>query len=362
MSILVCCLCLGLTSSSADYRSGADKAGAYAKTYADAVQKLNASHARKPGDISEEELAGKLPRKATGALKKLIGMKAGKGVPEALVSAGEAALDLARMQDFELVSGRLAELSPEHARELGSALARQRFVLRGLGGLDRDYLEMFAGVLDVILDGYEEVFGFDELSKVPGKKLRVKIHLGEKITRPPHFEPQFPFHSQVDFPVIDGEEFRSPTADGKFLFYGLCHEIGHVIAMWGDRDDQEDHHAWAHYTGVVLVDHLAGGEHDQLAGVRDERWRSLEGLRKELEGVEPAVDSREGVLALLLALHDGVGPSAIGEAINHLDHKDRRLRINRVRYYGFDELREGLLKVLEESEKRELVSKLMEKG
>ena len=36
---------------------------------------------------------------------------------------------------------------------------------------------------------YDEVFGFAEYSKVPGKKLRVRVHLEERITRPPHFAP-----------------------------------------------------------------------------------------------------------------------------------------------------------------------------
>src|SRR6185503_16022492 len=174
----------------------------------------------------------------------------------------------------------------ERARRLGIALSRPRFLIRGLGGLSAGYLERFADVLDAILDAYGEVYGFEEWSKVPGKKLRVRLHLEEKAAGAPHFAPQFEFHSEIDYPVEDGAAFRSPTAGGKFLFYGLCHELGHLIAMWGDAKREEDHHAWAHYTGVAIVEHLARGAKDRpaLSGLADVRWRSLEIERKRLEG------------------------------------------------------------------------------
>ena len=74
---------------------------------------------------------------------------------------------------------------------------------RGFGDLQEGYLSDFADLLDGILDAYDETFGFKEWSKVPGKKLRVRVHLVDQITRPPHFAPQFPYHSEIDMPVID---------------------------------------------------------------------------------------------------------------------------------------------------------------
>ena len=44
-------------------------------------------------------------------------------------------------------------------RDLGVALARERFLLRGLGGLDTEYLEHFADAFEAILVAYDEVFG-----------------------------------------------------------------------------------------------------------------------------------------------------------------------------------------------------------
>ncbi|MBI4600562.1 MAG: hypothetical protein HY721_01240 [Planctomycetes bacterium] len=286
------------------------------------------------------------------------------GLGDRLVECGEAALELDLLDDFERVRSRLEKLSPEHARRLGSALSRPRFLLRGLGGLDGAYLGAFAEVLDAILDAYDAVFGFEEWSKVPGKKLRVRVHLEEKITRSPHFAPQFPFCSKIDFPVVDPKALRSPTADGKFLFYGLCHELGHVIAMWGDRDREEDHLAWAHYTGAAIVEHLSEAAKDRpfMAGLKDVRWRSLSKERERLTAAKPSLQDRDGVLALLIALHDRAGAKAIGAAINHLDRQGKSLRVNRVHYYTFRELEAALCAMLKDPAARKAAAALIPDG
>jgi len=339
-------------------RPPVDGAGKLADAYVGAVREVNEKHARKPGATTEDELAEELPRKAQRALEELLESRA-DAAPEALARCAEAALELARVEDFERARARLEELAPERAAELGTALVRPRFLLRGLNGLDEAYLEHFAAILEPVLAGYDEVFGFREWSKVPGKKLRVRVHLEEQITRPPHFAPQFDHHSEIDFPVVDKERLRSPTADGKFLFYGLCHELGHVIAMWGRPGHEEDHHAWAHYTGLALMDHLAAAKDPALAELRDVRWRSLAKEQAELAAVEPSLETREGTLVTLFRLHEALGSKAIGDAIDLLDEKDARLRVHRVRYYTFRELGQGLREVVEDRNQRKLVDELL---
>ena len=44
-----------------------------------------------------------------------------------------------------------------------------------------------------------------------------------------------------------------------------------------------------------------------------------------------------------VALHESVGPKAIGEALNHLDDEDQHLLINRVRYYAMRDFEKALL-------------------
>jgi hypothetical protein len=338
----------------------ADRISKLADTYVEAIEKANKAHAQKPGEKTEAELSKRLPKKAIGALDKLLDTEESKGLAEALKSCADAALDLDRVEDFDRVRDRLAELSPEQAAELGVALSRERILLIGLNGLDTDYLEHFAEILEGVLEAYDEVFGFREFSKVPGKKLRVRLHLESEIKSPPHFAPQYPYHSEIDFPVIDAKRLNSPTEKGQFLFYGLCHELGHVIAMWGDRRNEEDHHAWAHYTGVVIVEHLANQRKKPkwLSHCRDVKWRSLEKEREQAEEAEASFDDRAGVLAFLIALHDLVGPEAIGSAINYLDEKNTRLRINHVRYYSFRELRKGLEATIKSKKKRKAIGKV----
>jgi hypothetical protein len=322
-----------------------------AAAYADAIARINGAHLRQPGQVTETQLAAQLPIAAKSALKRVLEAKPSPDLAAALLKCGEAALDLALMEDFEAARARLSAVSPADAAKLGTALARPRFVVRGIGEFAPGYLDQFANVLDAVLAAYDEVFGFAEFSKVPGKKLRVRVHLEPAITRPPHFGPEFPWHSEIDFPVMDGQQFTSPTSKGHMLFYGLCHELGHVIAMWGDMKTMEDQHAWAHYTGVVIVEHLAKTGKDQpaLQAMRDARWRSLT-LERALPAnqVAPSLKDQPGVMALLIALHDAAGPKNIGAALNRLDAQNKEKRVNQVRYYSMADFEKALIDVAPE--------------
>jgi len=333
-----------------------------ARAYVDAVHDLNVKHARDPGKETEEELAKKLPPPALKALESLLKEKSSPELTQALQECSEAALDLARVEDFAKIRARLAKDAPADAAKLDTMLARPRFVLRGVGGLDEQYLEHFADVFQGVLEAYDEVFGFAEFSKVPGKKLRVRVHLEQKIERAPHFGPEFPYHSEIDFPVIDAKKLASPTPEGKMLFFGLCHELGHVIAMWDTPGKQVDYHQWADYTGFVIVEHLASRKDAPawMKDLKDARWRTLTIQRKEVKDAKPALDSDKGVMATLIGLHDRVGPKTIGTAINALDAEDKRMRINRVRYYKFEELKKALLVVVaKDKDKKRAVEELL---
>lgn len=316
-----------------------------AADYAAAVDAVNRAHADKPVAKDERELAAKLPAAAAKCVDALVAAADGPAVRDALASACAAALDLDRLADFEKLRTRLLALDAARAREVGIALSRPRFVAIGTHGVEPAGLQALADVFDRVLDGYRDVFGVEAFGKVPGKKLRLRAHLEAKIDKPPHFAPQFPWHSEIDFPVVDATAFRSPTQDGKFLFYGLCHELGHVWAMWGDRQNEEDRHAFAHYTGVVLVEHLAKANDACLKDLRDVRWRSLEFERKRLAAAKvlPGPKDADTVFARFLALHDAVGARGIGDALVALDRAGKHTRVNRVRYYAMDDFQRALL-------------------
>ncbi len=318
-----------------------------AREYAAAVEAVNRAHADKPVAKDEDELAKKLPPRAAKIVAELAAAEDSPAAREALAVAARAALELDCTEDFELLRQRLTAIAPQQAAELGHALSRRRFLVIGTGGVEPAAMTAIADVFELVLDAYADVFALTNFSKVPGKKLRLRVELVPKITRPPHFAPQFPWHSEIQFPVIDKKEFRSPTADGQFLFYGLCHELGHVIAMWGDRKNEEDRHAWAHYTGVTIVEHLAKSKRDEPAirGLKDVRWRSLEFERKRLaaQKVAPGGKDADTVFARLLALHDAVGARTIGEALNTLDAASKHQLVNRVRYYAMRDFEAALL-------------------
>ena len=333
-----------------------------AAVYAGAISKINDTHARQPAKNKEPDLAKLLPATSKSALRRVLEARPGPELAPALRQCAEAALDLDLMDDFAALRMRLLAVSPETAVKVGAAVSRPRFIVRGIGEFAAGYLEKFADVCDGVLTGYDEVFGFSEFSKIPGKKLRFRVHLEPSITRPPHFAPEFPWHSEVDFPVTDPKEFSSPSAQGHFFLYGLCHELGHVIAMWGDQRNMEDKHAWAHYTGVAVVEHLSETAKDKpwMASLRDARWRSLKAERAlPANQVPPSLASYEGVMALLIALHDSAGPKSIGLAINQLDTQNKARRINHVRYYAFADLQRALVAVA--PEKRDAITKLFSK-
>ncbi len=323
----------------------AQDATSLARDYAEAVEAVNRSHLQKPVAKDERELATRLPAAARKLPAQLVKLADAPAVRDALAIAAAAALDLDRVEDFELLQARLAALAPERAAEVGIAVSRPRFLAIGTHGMARDGLVAIADTLDLVLDAYAEVFGLTAFSKVPGKKLRLRVHFVAKIEKPPHFAPQHPFHAEVDFPVVDAHAFESPTKEGQFLFYGLCHELGHVLAMWGDRQNEEDRHAWAHYTGVVIVEHLAAKGLAPLAKLRDVRWRSLDFERKRLlaKQVVPGPQDADTVLARFVALHDAVGAKTLGEALVALEAAGKLTRVNRVRYYAMADFQQALL-------------------
>jgi hypothetical protein len=338
-------------------------AAADAARYVQAVARVNEAHARAPGATSEEKLRERLPADARSAFQRVLQEKSSPAAAAALAQCAEAALDLDLLDDFNAARDRLQTVDPAAAGRLGTAVSRSRFMVRVIGEFAPGYVDKFADLFAAILSGYDQVFGFAEFSKVPGKKLRVRLHLESAITEPPHFAPEYPWHSQIDFPVAESAAFRSPTPQGHFLFYGLCHELGHVIAMWGDPRTMEDHHTWAHYTGVTIVEHLANERKDAalLTGINDVRWRSLSAERKlPANAVPPSTQNAPGVMALWIALHDAIGARGIGEAINFLDREGKSRRVNRVRYYTFVDLKRALATTIKDPARKKTALDLLD--
>ena len=128
--------------------------------------------------------------------------------------------------------------------------------------------------------------------------------------------------------------------------------------MWGDRQTMADHHAWAHYTGVVMVE--ACSKEPWAKRLRDRQGRALELERRKLKDKAPSTTDRDGFLKLLIELHDLVGPKGIGAALNDMEAKGVGHRINRVRYYGLEDLERALLAGTKRRKTKAKIRKLFE--
>jgi hypothetical protein len=133
--------------------------------------------------------------------------------------------------------------------------------------------------------------------------------------------------------------------------------------MWGDLQTMEDHHSWAHYTGVTIVEYLTNKLKDAplMQSLKDVRWRSLDQERKLPANQVPAsLKDGPGVMKLLLDVHDLTGPRAIGDAINFLDREGKSRRVNRVRYYRFADFRRAMAATLKDETKKKAALALLD--
>lgn len=77
------------------------------------------------------------------------------------------------------------------------------------------------------------------LSKLEGKKVRILIHLDPERKRTRlFFHPSPPYHSELRLEISDAKQLT--LAGRQRLVYGFCHELGHMIAMWGEYPGVED--------------------------------------------------------------------------------------------------------------------------
>lgn len=144
------------------------------------------------------------------------------------------------------------------------------------------------------------------------------------------------------------------------MVYGFCHELGHMVAMWGEFGKvEDDKHAWAHYTGSLVVEHV----YDKLGSEPWPTWTAFQRrasgrarLEKELEGKASDRSTYEGTLALFDAVGRTCGPEVYGKAFALLAEKRRFRLVNRVRYLWLDDLRDALLAIVEKEKRNELAA------
>lgn len=142
---------------------------ALARDYAAAVEAVNKAQADNPTAKDERELGRHLPAAAAKLPERLARIDDSPAVRDALVVAAKAALDLDRIDDFEVLRARLAALDAASADTVGIVVSRPRFVAIGTQGMHAAGLAAIADVFDLVLDGYRDVFGIEAFSKVTSR-------------------------------------------------------------------------------------------------------------------------------------------------------------------------------------------------
>ena len=120
-----------------------------------------------------------------------------------------------------------------------------------------------------------------------------------------------------------------------------------MVAMWGKyRVVEDDKHAWAHYTGCLVVEKV----YDRLGNEPWPTWTSfqrrasgIERLRKQIDGKTSGVDSYESILKLFHSIGEEFGTDVYGKCWVWLAKKKRFRRLNNVPYLWLKDLRDALL-------------------
>lgn len=326
--------------------------------YRQAIETIHrkALRARKPP--TEEDLRRQVPAKMLTLESRYERIDDPRKRARALAELALLHAELAWVDRIGPILESLRELDPDLASRVGHFEESEHCIARVVG-CDAKWARAAVRLAEAAREGHRKLFGFRSISKVPGKKIRILIHLdasheGARL----YYHPSPPWHSEIRYEIRD--EKHLTLAGRQRIVYGFCHEMGHMVAMWGQyRKVEEDFHAWGHYTGCLVVDQV----YETLGNEPWPGWTSYQRrasgtarLRSELEGQSPGTGSREEVLALFDRVGDLCGTDAYGRAWEWLDGRRRIRRIQQVRYLWLRDLRDGLIATLPRERAREMAA------
>ena len=308
------------------------------------IVKLHEKALRSKKPWSEDELREELPRKYAQLERRYADVKDPRQRAEALAQLALLYAELAWVERIEPLVEEVKDLDVAVAAKLGQFRSSDNFLARVVGA-DPKYLEAALRLAEAAREGYRELFGFEEISKVPGKRVRIVIHVDPELeTDRLYFHPSPPYHSELRLLV---PETKYLTLAGKRrLVYGFIHELGHMVAMWGEHNKvEDDRHAWAHYTGCLVVEEV----YERLGNEPWPSWTAFQRrasgktrLLAQIEGKESGTDSYESVLALFYRIGETWGTDVYGKAWTWLEKNRRIRRVNRVPYLWLRDLRDAL--------------------
>ncbi len=313
-----------------------------------AIEAIHARAVRSRGEWTEADLQKRVPKKLLDLDSRIRdGNAAAEARALALAHLALLWADIAWIERVRPIEEAVAALDAGIAARLGHHDASEHFVVRVVGA-ERRYARAALDLAEAARAGYEKLFGLRAISKVPGKKVRILICVDPELEKDRlYFHPSPPYHSELRLMVPDPKLLT--RAGGRRLVYGFCHELGHMIAMWGEHGGvEDDRHAWAHYTGCLIVEEV----YDRLGNEPWPTWTAFQRrasgrarLEKQIEGRKPGLDSYESILALFHAIGAELGTEIYGRAWEVLEKKRRFRLVNRVRYLWMRDLEAALMAV-----------------
>ena len=271
-------------------------------------------------------------------------MKNDDQAAKALYDTALIYVDLAYIKRIERIRDMLAKRSTDYLIKLGTFRLTDNFLLNGIN-VEKKYMDAAAGLFECYCRGYAEIFGITNISKVPGKKIRVVLDVdAEKYKQIRlYYHPTPMWHAETRYEMTDTKYLT--VAGGRRLISGFGHELGHMVVMWGKhRVREDDFHAWGPYCGFTLGDYVFDklGKKAWPDYIPD--YKRTDGTRylKSKAADKPSCADYEGCLKLFMVIGDTLGTQIYGKAFAWMAKYNRTRKINNVRYYWMKDLKDAL--------------------
>lgn len=308
------------------------------------IERLNENYSKSKSQKGEETLWKKIPGEFKAIEDKCMKIKHDDQAASALMEVALVYAEIAHVKKTDRIRKLIKKRDPEAARKLGIFKLTDHFLIRGVN-VEEKYLDSAALLFECIHEGYEEVFGITEVSKVPGKRIRILLSVDpDKYERHRlYYHPTPMWHSECRFVMPDPKYL---TAEGGCrIISGFAHELGHMVAMWGKyREREDDFHAWGPYCGFTLGDYV----YDKLGHKAWPQYipdyKRTDGIKvyKGSMGEEPGCGDHEAVSRLFYEIGERLGNKIYGKAFAWMEKTGRTRKINNVRYYWLSDLKAGL--------------------
>lgn len=211
--------------------------------------------------------------------------------------------------------------------------------------IDQKYAMAVLNLCQAIHDAYKEKFGLEEISAVKGEKIRVRLEINPALKHNLWTNPASPKFSQICWNIPSENLLRPPGKGGPHIIYGFCHEFGHIVIGWKDCL-----HAWAHYTGSVIVEEIQKKLGDK-AWPEPYDYQAMEGLSRlkgEIESAQPELGTANGVAKIFYLVGEKYGTDIFGKALDKVKQSTDYEAFHSVKLYYLKDLKKALIELTDD--------------